>query len=78
MKLMKMEMKLWLMKMTDARIENWVRVGDVICGEIYEDSKGRFVDGHLIVTSRIVSVKDDIAETVNTVYKLGVPYRYRG
>lgn len=75
MKLMKMEMKLWLMKMTDARIENWVRVGDVIYGEIYEDSKGRFVDGEGIVTSRIVSVDNDTVQTVNTLYKLGTPYR---
>lgn len=63
------------MKTIQARIENWVRVGDVIYGEIFEDSKGRFEDGEGIVTSRLVSVKDDIAETVNTVYKLGVPYR---
>lgn len=63
------------MKTIQARIENWVRVGDVIYGEIFEDSKGRFKDGDGIVTSRLVSVKDDIAETVNTVYKLGVPYR---
>lgn len=75
MKLMKMEMKLWLMKMTDARVENWVRVGDVIYGEIYEDSKGRFVDGEGIVTSRIVSVDNDTVQTVNTLYKLGTPYR---
>lgn len=75
MKSMKMEMKLWLMKMIDARIENWVRVGDVIYGEIYEDSKGRFVDGEGIVTSRIVSVDNDTVQTVNTLYKLGTPYR---
>ena len=68
-------MKLWLMKMTDARIENWVRVGDVIYGEIYEDSKGRFVDGEGIVTSRIVSADNDTVQTVNTLYKLGTPYR---
>lgn len=77
MKLMKMEMKLWLMKMTDARIENWVRVGDVIYGEIYEDSKGRFVDGEGIVTSRIISTDNDTVQTVNTLYKLGTPmYHY--
>lgn len=75
MKLMKMEMKLWLMKMTDARIENWVRVGDVIYGEIYEDSKGRFADGDGIVTSRIISTDNDTVQTVNTLYKLGTPYR---
>lgn len=75
MKSMKKEMKLWLMKMTDARIENWVRVGDVIYGEIYEDSKGRFVDGEGIVTSRIVSADNDTVQTVNTLYKLGTPYR---
>lgn len=75
MKSMKMEMKLWLMKMIDARIENWVRVGDVIYGEIYEDSKGRFVDGEGIVTSRIISADNDTVQTMNTLYKLGTPYR---
>lgn len=63
------------MKTIQARIENWVSVGDVIYGEIFEDSKGRFKDGDGIVTSRLVSVDGDIAQTVNTVYKLGVPYR---
>lgn len=61
--------------MTDARLENWVRVGDVIYADIYEDSKGRFVDGEGIVTSRIVSIDNDTVQTKNTLYKLGTPYR---
>ena len=75
MKSMKMEMKRWLMKMTDARLEDWVRVGAVIYGKIFEDSKGRFTDGQDIVTSRIVSIDNDTVQTVNTLYKLGTPYR---
>lgn len=61
--------------MTDARIEDWVKVGDVIYGTIYEDSKGRFKDGDGIVTSRLVSVDDNIAKTLNSTYKLGAPYK---
>ncbi len=61
--------------MTDARIENWVKVGNVIYGEIFEDSKGRFKDGDGIVTSKLVSVDGDVAKTLNSTYKLGVPYK---
>lgn len=61
--------------MTDARIEDWVKVGDVIYGTVYEDSKGRFKDGDGIVTSRLVSVDDNIAKTLNSTYKLGAPYK---
>lgn len=61
--------------MTDARLENWVRVGEVIYGTVYEDSKGRFQDGDDIVTSRLVSVDDNIVKTMNSTYKLGAPYK---
>ncbi len=61
--------------MTDARIEDWIKVGDVIYGTVYEDSKGRFKDGDGIVTSRLVSVDDNIAKTLNSTYKLGAPYK---
>lgn len=54
-------------------LENWVKVGQVIYGNIYGDSKGRFPDGLEIHTSRIDSIEDGIAYTRNSVYKLGEP-----
>ena len=48
--------------------------GYVIWGQIYKDKKGRFPDGHLVHTSRIVEVvatpTDTFIKTLNSVYKL--------
>ena len=61
------------------RLENWY-VGTIaygkkevkwLCGNIYDDK--RFIDGLPIRTSRLVKIDEEnkIAETMNTVYKLG-------
>ena len=44
--------------------------GPVYYGYIFEDKKGRFVDGTYIRTSMVVSIKDGILQTLNTKYKL--------
>jgi hypothetical protein len=41
-----------------------------ICGFIYNDTKGRFVDGTWIITSTVKKVEDDIAYTRNSIYQL--------
>lgn len=56
-------------------LENWYVVnypkGSVFMGCIYNDSKGRFVDGTEIYTSKVLKVKDGLAYTRNSIYKLG-------
>lgn len=65
-----------------ARLENWRLDGfgfDIIWGEIYDDSKGRFPDGTTIHTSSIPGYKEkakkfkkgDRVQTLNSVYLLG-------
>ncbi len=54
-----------------AILERWVRVGDVIIGEIYSDSKGRFVDGQVVRTSLIMGLDKGIVTTLNSVYQQG-------
>jgi hypothetical protein len=44
--------------------------GPVYYGHIYNDTKGRFVDGTFVRTSLAVSVEGDILQTRNTRYKL--------
>lgn len=56
-------------------LENWYVVkypkGSVLIGHIYNDSKGRFVDGTEVQTSKILKVKDGLVYTRNSIYKLG-------
>ena len=42
----------------------------VIWGRVYNDSKGRWPDGHWIRTSLISRVEGDLAITLNSVYRL--------
>lgn len=48
--------------------------GYVVWGQIFKDSKGRFEDGHLVHTSRILEVTatptDTYIKTLNSTYKL--------
>ena len=61
-----------------ATLENWTQIGQVIYGQIYGDTRGRFVDGQQVRTSRLDEIVHDddmvkYAYTQNSVYKLGVP-----
>ena len=53
-----------------AVLKNWSKVGQVIYGDIYGDTKGRFPDGTYIRTSRVMEVDEDFAYTMNSIYKL--------
>lgn len=63
-------------KKHDAILRNWHEVkldgGSYVVGNIYEDSKGRFMDGTPVRTSWVVDLDADngILETRNTIYKL--------
>lgn len=61
------------MKNYDAVIKNWrwhpIYTGS-ITGQIYGDSKGRFVDGTTVITSTVQEHIEDIVYTRNTIYKL--------
>lgn len=43
-----------------------------LTGHIYNDSRGKFIDGQEVVTSRLIRINFEnmIAETENTAYKL--------
>lgn len=64
------------------RIENWSydKVNHVIWGNVYEDARGRFVDGAHIHTSNLRHPKDTefksgmIVNTLNSTYLLGEPF----
>jgi hypothetical protein len=59
------------------RLENWREMFGSVCGNIYDDEKGRWEDGTYIHTSQIVNinyVKREL-QTRNTVYTLGEPAR---
>lgn len=60
--------------MTDGKLENWIQVGAVIHGQIFNDRKLRFEDGEYIRTSYILEIKDGCAYTRNSVYELGKQY----
>lgn len=65
------------------RLENWYfdLYFNVIWGQVYDDSKGRFIDGTLIHTSDLIiprnhtrkdpPVEGDIMQTRNSRYLLG-------
>ncbi|AGS81131.1 hypothetical protein [Caulobacter phage Cr30] len=61
----------------DAILRDWAEVnwGDskVLIGKIFEDSKGRFLDGMEVRTSSLKSIVDNIATTKNTRYLLENP-----
>lgn len=58
-----------------ARLENWVLFYGKINGDIYDDTKNRFVDGTNVTTSTInnceIIAEGQIIETRNSVYLLG-------
>ena len=54
----------------DAEIRNWAEYGGRVAGQIYGDTKGRFLDGTSVTTSTIVSRDGDIIKTRNSTYKL--------
>lgn len=53
-----------------AELRDWHRVGKVIYGKIYGDTRFRFPDGHLIHTSKVVTITGDICVTRNSIYRL--------
>lgn len=60
-----------------ATLVNWnVVSGDRIEAEIHGDKRGRFKDGKIVRTSKIISIDfaNHIVRTQNTVYKLGKKY----
>ena len=44
--------------------------GYIISGEIYEDILGRFHDGEMILTSKVVSEEGPIILTANSIYEI--------
>lgn len=58
------------MEQVTATLKNWKRVGQVIYGDIYGDTKGRFVDGTNVRTSRIEEVVGNTVYTANSIYEL--------
>lgn len=55
-------------------LENWTHYfNGTILGEIHGDTKGRFIDGHLVKTSTVIKTEGSIIYTRNSVYKLGCP-----
>lgn len=54
----------------DAELRNWRELGNAYYGEIWNDSKGRFPNGHTVKTSKVVKVEDNILHTRNTRYLL--------
>jgi hypothetical protein len=61
----------------DATLTDWnITENNRIVGKIYGDKKKRFPDGRIVRTSEIkmVDFPNSIAETENTVYKLGKKY----
>ena len=54
------------------RLEQWTeRYGNRLHGQVYNHP--RFPDGEWIITSRVVWIAADCAQTLNTFYKLGQP-----
>lgn len=53
----------------DAELHDWVFVGTVAFGRIFNDRKLRFSDGTVVRTSAGV-IEDDILVTKNSTYKL--------
>lgn len=57
-----------------AELHDWVkderRSGLIIWGHIYNDTRGRFPDGHWIHTSAIARIEGDRAITLNSIYRL--------
>jgi len=60
-----------------ARLENWGFLGKALYGEVYEDKKQRWKDGHPIKLSRITVThcrglrEGMIVKTLNSSYLLG-------
>lgn len=61
----------------DGVIEAWLHhPNGSIYGQLVEDHKGRFPKDSWIITSTVTEIKDGIAKTLNSTYKLGEPYVY--
>ena len=60
----------------DGELKNWYWAGNVIVGNIYNDSKGRFYEGQQVRTSRVLEIDESTGwvKTLNSVYKLGEQY----
>lgn len=59
-----------IMEEVTGTLKNWKRVGQVIYGDIYGDTKGRFVDGTNVRTSRIEEIVGNTVYTANSIYEL--------
>lgn len=59
----------------DAELHHWYRRHNSLVGRVWNDSKGRFEDGLLIVTSRVIKEQNGVAQTLNTKYLLVGPER---
>ena len=44
--------------------------GYILVGQVYEDVRGRFYDGEVIRTSRVVSEDGPIVLTANSIYEV--------
>ena len=58
------------------KLENWVKtthtMGQVTySGNLFGDSKGRWCDGAMVRTSKVVKEEGDIIHTLNSIYELG-------
>jgi len=56
------------------RLENWAFNGRALCGQIFDDKKGRWPDGHAIKLSRVQACRlreGGVVRTRNSIYLLG-------
>ena len=56
------------------RLENWAFFGKALCGQIYDDKKGRWPDGHAVKFVKVAACRlreGGVIKTRNSSYLLG-------
>ena len=53
-----------------ATLKNYEGFDECYVGEIYSDTRGRFPDGTLVTTSKVLKVEGGLLYTKNSIYKL--------
>lgn len=58
------------------RLEDWLWVGNVIFGSLYDDPAKRFEEGADVRTSVVIKLDEvnNKLETKNSIYTLGTPF----
>jgi hypothetical protein len=63
-------------------LTDWTYNGKTIVGYIFDDTRQRFPDGASIITSRVITPREEViegavVETLNSFYQLGKPQYQR-